>query len=65
MTSREISVLSLLAEGRSNKEVARELEISVRTAETHRKNLKRKLGISTVAGLTRYVIENQLKPPCT
>lgn len=62
LTSREVSVLLLLAEGRSNKEVARELDISVRTVETHRKNLKRKLGISTVAGLTRYVIENGLQP---
>ena len=44
----------------SNKEVARELEISVRTAETHRKNIKKKLGIDSTAGLTRYVIENHL-----
>ena len=62
LTAREISVLVLVAEGRSNKEVARDLDISVRTVETHRKNLKRKLGISSVAGLTRYVIENDLKP---
>ena len=62
LTTREINVLVLVAEGRSNKEVARELDISVRTVETHRKNLKRKLGINSVAGLTRYVIENDLKP---
>lgn len=61
LTTREQSVLLLLAEGMSNKEVARELEISVRTAETHRKNIKKKLGIATTAGLTRYVIENQLQ----
>jgi two-component system NarL family response regulator len=34
------------------------LEISVRTVETHRKNIKRKLGISSTAGLTRYVLEH-------
>ncbi|MEM8952060.1 MAG: LuxR C-terminal-related transcriptional regulator, partial [Pseudomonadota bacterium] len=43
-----------------NKEVAYALDISVRTVETHRKNLKRKLGIGTTAGLTRYVIESGL-----
>ena len=63
LTAREQSVLLLIADGMSNKEVARELEISVRTAETHRKNIKKKLAIDTTAGLTRYVIENQLRQP--
>lgn len=60
LTTREQSVLLLLADGLSNKEVARELDISVRTVETHRKNLRKKLGIASTAGLTRYVIENGL-----
>ncbi len=60
LTTREQTILLLLADGKSNKEVARELDISVRTVETHRKNLKRKLGIGTTAGLTRYVIESGL-----
>ena len=58
LTSREQTILLQLAQGRSNKEVAHELEISVRTVETHRKNLKRKLGISSTAGLTRYALEH-------
>ncbi|GIT92372.1 DNA-binding response regulator [Jannaschia pagri] len=58
LTSREQTILLLLAQGRSNKEVAHELDISVRTVETHRKNLKRKLGISSTAGLTRYALEH-------
>jgi two-component system NarL family response regulator len=58
LTNREQSVLLQLAQGKSNKEVAIDLEISVRTVETHRKNIKRKLGISTTAGLTRYAMEN-------
>jgi two-component system NarL family response regulator len=58
LTSREQTILLLLAEGRSNKEVALALDISVRTVETHRKNIKRKLGISTTAGLTRYAMEH-------
>ena len=57
LTTREQSILLRLAEGKTNKEVSRELDISVRTVETHRRNLKKKLGISTTAGLTRYVIE--------
>ncbi|MEM1306960.1 MAG: response regulator transcription factor [Pseudomonadota bacterium] len=60
LSAREQLVLVLLSEGKSNKEVAAELAISVRTVETHRKNLKRKLDIATTAGLTRYVLENGL-----
>lgn len=58
LTSREQTVLLQLAQGKSNKEVANELSISVRTVETHRKNIKRKLGISSTAGLTRYAMEH-------
>ncbi len=57
LTNREQTVLLQLAQGKSNKEVAVVLDISVRTVETHRKNIKRKLGISTTAGLTRYALE--------
>ncbi|MBN3561016.1 response regulator transcription factor [Aliamphritea spongicola] len=60
LTGREQEVLKLLAEGASNKEVARELDISVRTAETHRQNIKNKLKIQTSAGLVRYAIDNKL-----
>ena len=58
LTSREQTVLLQLAQGKSNKEVANTLNISVRTVETHRKNIKRKLGISSTAGLTRYAMEH-------
>ena len=58
LTSREQTILLELAQGKSNKEVALALDISVRTVETHRKNIKRKLGISSTAGLTRYALEN-------
>ncbi|MCW9042331.1 MAG: response regulator transcription factor [Pseudopelagicola sp.] len=58
LTSREQTVLLQLAQGKSNKEVAVALDISVRTVETHRKNIKRKLGISSTAGLTRYAMEH-------
>ncbi|MGH6860929.1 MAG: response regulator transcription factor [Phyllobacterium sp.] len=60
LTTREQSVLLLIAAGRSNRDTAQELAISERTVETHRKNIKRKLGIATTAGLTRYAIENGL-----
>ncbi len=58
LTSREQTILLQLAQGKSNKEVANILGISVRTVETHRKNIKRKLGISSTAGLTRYAMEH-------
>jgi two-component system NarL family response regulator len=58
LTGREQTILLQLAQGRSNKAVAHDLGISVRTVETHRKNIKRKLGISSTAGLTRYALEH-------
>ncbi|WP_170427867.1 response regulator transcription factor [Ruegeria arenilitoris] len=58
LTGREQTILLELAQGKSNKEVAAALDISVRTVETHRKNIKRKLGISSTAGLTRYALEH-------
>lgn len=58
LTEREQTVLLELAQGKSNKDVAQDLDISVRTVETHRKNIKRKLGISSTAGLTRYAMEH-------
>ncbi len=58
LTSREQTILLELAQGKSNRDVADALEISIHTVETHRKNIKRKLGISSTAGLTRYALEN-------
>lgn len=58
LTTREQTILLQLARGKSNKEVACDLGISVRTVETHRKNIKAKLGISSTAGLTRYAMEH-------
>lgn len=58
LTSREQTVLLQLAQGKSNREVADVLDISIHTVETHRKNIKRKLGISSTAGLTRYALEH-------
>lgn len=63
LTSREREVLRLLARGKSNKEIAAILGISPRTAETHRTNLMRKLGIHSVADLVRYAIRNKLIQP--
>jgi len=58
LTGREQTILLNLAQGMSNRDVALALDISVRTVETHRKNIKRKLGISSTAGLTRYALEH-------
>ena len=56
LTSRELEVLQLIAEGEANKQVAVELDISIKTVEKHRQSLMRKLNIHDVAGLTRYAI---------
>ena len=58
LTGREQTILLQLAQCMSNKDVASARDISVRTVETHRKNIKRKLGISSTAGLTRYALEH-------
>lgn len=58
LTGREQTILLELAQGKTNKDVAGTLNISVRTVETHRNNIKRKLGISSTAGLTRYAMEH-------
>ena len=54
LTSREREIVQLLAEGKSSKEVAASLCISVKTAETHRANIMRKLELHTVSELVRY-----------
>jgi DNA-binding NarL/FixJ family response regulator len=56
LSSREVEVLQLIAEGKANKQVAAELGISVKTVEKHRQRLMQKLNIHDTAGLTRYAI---------
>jgi two-component system, NarL family, nitrate/nitrite response regulator NarL len=56
LTNREREVLSHIAEGESNKEIADQLKIGVRTVETHRERIMRKLDIHSIAGLTRFAI---------
>ncbi len=58
LTPREREVIQLLAEGKTSKEVAVALNLSVKTAETHRTNLMRKLDLHSVADLTRYAVRN-------
>ena len=56
LTTREREVLQLIAEGRTTREAADKLHISVKTVETHRKNIMEKLGLRTVAELTKYAV---------
>ena len=62
LTTREREVLHLAAEGRSNAEVAARLAISSRTAETHRTNLMRKLGLHSQTELVRYALRRGIVP---
>ena len=63
LTPRERQVLQLIAEGKTTKETAAVLEVSVKTAETHRTNLMEKLDIHSTAGLVRYAIRRGLLQP--
>ena len=56
LTSREVEILQLIAEGKANKQAAAELGISIKTVEKHRQHLMSKLDIHDTAGLTRYAI---------
>ena len=60
LSTREREIVQLLAEGRSNKEVAAALSISIRTAETHRANVLRKLSLDSLASLVRYAIRHKM-----
>ncbi len=63
LTPRQAAVVKLLAEGKTNKEVATGLGISVKTAETHRTQIMRKLGLSSFSELVRYAVREKLIDP--
>ncbi len=63
LTDREREVVQMLAEGKGNKEVATALAISVKTVETHRATIMRKLGINSIVELVHYAIRNQIVAP--
>jgi DNA-binding NarL/FixJ family response regulator len=63
LTSREREILQLIAEGQTTKEIAWRLGLSVKTVESHRINLMRKLDIHETATLVRYAIRRGLTPP--
>jgi len=63
LSAREREIVQLLAEGNSNKDIARVLNISVKTAETHRSNVMRKMEFASLAELVRYAIRNNIIDP--
>jgi len=60
LTTRQKQILQLLAEGESSKQVAAAVNISVKTAETHRANIMRRLNCHSVTELVRYAIRNHI-----
>ena len=60
LTPREREVVQLIAEGRTSKDIARELGLSVKTADAHRANVMRKLDLHSVSELVRYAVRNQI-----
>ncbi len=65
LTPREVEVLVLVAQGQTNRGIAEQLGISPRTVETHRERVMAKLRIRSVAGLTRFVVEQGMDKPAT
>jgi DNA-binding NarL/FixJ family response regulator len=63
LTDRESEIVQLLSDGKSNKEVAYSLSISVKTVETHRAAIMRKLGLKSITELVRFAIRNKLIEP--
>jgi len=63
LTPREREIIQLLAEGHVNKDIATRLNISVKTAETHRTNIMRKIDVHSLPDLTRFAIRNHLVEP--
>ena len=63
LSAREREIVQLLAEGNSNKDIARALKISVNTAETHRSNIMRKMAFASLPELVRYAIRNRIIEP--
>ena len=63
LTAREREIVQLLAEGKSNKEVAQTLNISIKTAETHRTNIMNKLDLRSITELVRYAVRNHIVAP--
>lgn len=60
LSTREREIVQLLAEGSSNKEIARKLDISVKTAETHRSNIMRKMQFDSLSDLVLYAVRNKI-----
>ena len=60
LSSREIEVLQLVAEGRTNREIADLLHLSVKTVEGHKDNIKKKLNIRDTAGMVKYAIKERI-----
>jgi DNA-binding NarL/FixJ family response regulator len=63
LTAREREIVQLLAEGNSNKRIASRLNISIKTVETHRASIMRKLGVNSIAEIVRYAVRNGLAMP--
>lgn len=63
LTSRETEVLQLVAEGKTTKEIASILNVSVKTVDSHREHIMEKLGIHNIAGLTKYAVREGLTSP--
>ncbi len=63
LTPREVEVLTLVAEGRTNQEIADQLVLSIKTVQAHRANVMEKLGLHDITHLVRFALRHGLIPP--
>ena len=63
LSTRELEVITLIAEGSTNTQIASKLFLSNHTVNTHRKNIMRKLGVNNTAGIVMYAVKSQLVSP--
>jgi DNA-binding CsgD family transcriptional regulator len=60
LTTREVEILKLIADGNSNTKIGRILGISHRTVDTHRTNIRNKIGVNGLAGMIRYAFKSKI-----
>lgn len=60
LTTREVEILKLIADGNSNTKIGKHLGISHRTVDTHRTNIRNKIGVTSLAGMIRYALRSNI-----
>lgn len=60
LSAREVEIVKLIVEEKSSQEISQQLNISIRTVETHRKNIAKKIGSASLVAITKYAIQEKI-----